>query len=116
MSSIKEAIFAAKDSNMEKVEVPEWNTTLYIKSMTGVFRDEFEAKVGKGKDGLYSIPNYRSYILVNTICDAEGTLVFNEDEIGSLGNMSAKVISELFDIATRLSGITKAEVDKLEKK
>ena len=40
----KDAILQAQDSKLEKLEVPEWGGHVFIKSMSGTERDNFEAE------------------------------------------------------------------------
>jgi len=57
----------------------------------------------------------RAKLCARTICDEKGKLLFKESDIEALGEKSGGALSTIFDIAQRLSGITKDDVEKLAK-
>ncbi len=117
MALSKDDILKAKDAKLEEVHVPEWGGSVFIRSMTGVERDSFDAsnftKDRKGGEYQVNLANMRARLLSLTICDENGVRLF--EDAGKLGGKSAKVLSRLFEIAQRLSGITKEEVEDAAK-
>ena len=109
----RRAILDSDDLDRELVRVPEWGGELYIRAMRGYERDAVEASVLQrtGKD----LTNVRARIVCMTAVDSEGKQLFEEGDIEKLGKKSAKVLERLFSVAQRLSGLTGADVEELEK-
>lgn len=110
-----EDIINAPDIQVERVEVPEWNGHVYVKSLAGIERDEFEGSLvkGKGKDKSISFTNIRAKLVARTACDANGKLIFTIDQIEKLGKKSAGALQRVFSVAQRLSGLTDDDVKEL---
>lgn len=70
----KQDILDIKDIEIEKVEVPEWGGFVFVKGMTGMERDTFEASIvqQRGKDARVNMVNIRAKLAAQTICDEEG--------------------------------------------
>jgi len=111
----KQAILDVKDIEIEKVEVPEWGGFVFVKGMTGLERDTFEASIvqQRGKDARVNMVNIRAKLASQTICDEEGIRLFNDKDVSDLGKKSANALQRVFDVAQRLSGITEDDVDEL---
>ena len=116
MSSLKrEDILAVKDIQIELVPVPEWGGEVYIKGMSGLERDAFEASVieQKGNKQKVNMANVRAKLAAQTLCDEEGNRLFNDADIKELGKKSASALQRVFEVAQRLSGIGDADVEEL---
>jgi len=113
----RDSILAAKDLNPVKVDVPEWNCTLYLRMLTGTERDAFEALFVDIRTGRQrSVPdNVRSRLLVQVVSDAQGNRLFVDNEILALGAKSAAVLDRLFTIACAMNGLSERDVEDLEK-
>lgn len=122
----RKAILSAKDLDLEPVEIPEWPytredgseaCTFWLRRMTGAERDAFEEETYIIRDGKSQIvrQNLRARLLVRTLVDPEGNRIFQDGEAPLLGNKAAAVLVRLYDIAQQLNGLTKADVDELEK-
>jgi len=109
----KEQILKAKDLQTETVDVPEWGGKVVVMGMTGKQRDEFEQSVIKGKKTNMS--NIRARLCQVSLVDEAGVLLFNSNDIAKLGGKSAAALDRCFEVASRLSGISKDDVEDLEK-
>ena len=109
----KDIILKADDCKIESVDVPEWGGTLYLRVMKGTERDAFEAETYK--DGKTDLKNFRSKLLVKTICDEKGSRIFSDDDAVLLGEKSAAVLDKLFDRVMTLNRFKKEDVDALVK-
>lgn len=109
----KEEILKADDLKTEIIEVPEWGGSVIIKAMTGKLRDEFEQDIVSGKK--IKMSNIRAKLCQVSIVDGNGDLLFNTSDIVKLGGKSAAALDRCFSIASRLSGISKDDVEDLEK-
>jgi len=116
VSSLKrDDILAVKDIQIELVPVPEWGGEVYIKGMSGLERDAFEASVieQKGNKQKVNMANVRAKLAAQTLCDEEGNRLFNDADIKELGKKSASALQRVFEVAQRLSGIGDADVEEL---
>jgi len=109
----REQILAAVDLKIEAVEVPEGGGTVYIRNLTGKARDRFEGSRFRmrGKDVEIVSDNTRASLLAATICNAEGVLQFTPEHIEALGDKSGELLDRLFDVAQRLSGLRKEDIE-----
>jgi len=109
----KDAIFAADDLQLEKVDIPQWGGHVFICPLTGFERDKFEGEM-QGKNGNKFI-NIRARMAVRTVCDQDGKKLFEDKDVNSVTKKSAKALDIIFEVATRLSGIEEDAVDDLVK-
>jgi hypothetical protein len=112
---IKEAILAADDLVTETVKVPEWNMTVYIRSMSGQERDKFESSAFNASTGKVNAENLRAKLVSMCLVDKEGSRIFSDKEAVELGKKSAKVLSRLYDIATKLNALSDDDIEELAK-
>lgn len=114
----RDAILNAIDLKHEDVEVEEWGGIVRVRGLKGTERDEFEASIviqdGDGKSHVES-RQMRARLCSKTIIDESGVRLFTEMDVGALGNKSAAALERVFDIAMRLAGMSKDEVEKLSK-
>lgn len=115
------AILAADDLQREAVEVPEWGGKVMVRGMTGAERDAYESTmllvkgtdVGLDKAGMIGA---RSRICALCIVDQEtGKRLFTDSQVTALGEKSGSALDRVFAVAQRLSGITKADQEELQK-
>lgn len=108
MALNKAKILAANDTKLEKVAVPEWGDDVYIKTLSGTERDQFEDAYSSEK-----MKNFRSRFLVLTLCDESGVRLFTDTEIDLIGSKRADIINRLFDRAWALNAFREADVEAL---
>lgn len=114
----REAILKADDLPVEEMEIPEWGGVVRIRAMSGKERDAYEESIIlKRKDGEYEtvMSNMRAKLLVRTIVDENDKPLFTTQDLELLGGKSADVLSRLFQVAARLSGISRDDVEELAK-
>lgn len=117
---LRDKILKAKGRlRREPVEVPEWADLLegekvYVRELTGRERDEYEAervKVTFGPRGRVSqeinLRNLRARLVVRTLVGEDGKRVFSEADAAEVGELGGAVLDRLFDVAQRLSGLSK---------
>lgn len=105
----RSAILAADDLPREEVSIPQWGGTVFVRTMTGAERDALEAIHLKSPGR-----NFRARVAVATVCDEKGQLLFTEADLVPLGTKSAAALDLILDVAMRLSGFNKKDVDRLE--
>lgn len=116
----REAILTADDLQVEVVEVPEWGGTVRVRGLTGAERDAFEASVidlaSNGRRApVMNLVNLRAKLAARCIVDEQGIRLFSDADIAALGQKSAHALQRVFEAAQRLSGLTKEDVEELEK-
>ena len=111
----KQEILDIQDIEIEQVDVVEWGGHVFVKGMSGIERDTFEASIvqQRGKDARVNMVNIRAKLAAQTICDEEGVKMFTEKDVHALGKKSASALQRVFDVAQRLSGITSGDIDEL---
>lgn len=113
----KDAILGAVDQKIEPVEVPEWGGVVYVRSLNGTERDAYEAAMVRlgvdGKPKEVRLQNMRARLCALSICDTEGKRLFAEADVETLGKKNAAALQRVFNVAQRLSGLTKRDVDEL---
>ena len=115
-TSLRDQILNIPDIQTEEVVVPEWGgLTVWVRGMSAAERDAFEADLlqGKGKNTSVNYRNMRAKLLVRCVVDAEGNRIFNPDDVGRLGQKSAKALTRRYNIATELSGVSDEDVEEL---
>jgi hypothetical protein len=114
---IEQAVFGLDDITTEEVPVPEWKTSVFVRSMTLDERDAWEASITETKNGevKQNLKDFYSKLVIRTAVDEQGNLLFAETDIPRLQKKSAKAMNRIFKVAQQLNGIGQEAVDKLEK-
>lgn len=106
-SKILAAINAASDIKVEKLNVPEWKTDVYLKVLSGTERDAFEAGYTDQR-----MQNFRVRFLVLTLCDEDGDRLFDDEQVALLGKRSSLVLGRLFEASWKLNMLSQDAVDE----
>lgn len=115
MSLTKEQILSADDKTREKIDVPLWGGEVYVQSIGGGDRELFELEfsVAAAKGLPFEKANVRARFLAACLCDQDGRLLFNAEDVEALGVKSNVVLCELFDVAKRVSKFGSDTTDEL---
>ena len=113
-------IFSAKDVTTETVSVPEWGhgASVLVRGMTGRERDGWESEnVRVDEQGKVHLTreNSRARLCARCIVDEAGARLFNEADTSALGEKCAAALDRIFDVAARLSGISRSARGQAEK-
>jgi hypothetical protein len=113
----KQEIYGADDTLFEDVDVPEWKGAVRVYGLTGTERDSFEASMieGTGKNQTMNTQNIRAKLCALAIRDENGKPMFDMGDINTLGQKSAAALDRVYEVAARLSKISKEDVDELAK-
>ncbi len=112
---IRETILASSDLPQQSVECPEWGQTLNVRTLTGAERDDFENAVqsaGKTKGGI-DLRGLKIKLVLLTLCDEDGGLLFDATDALVLNSKSSKVIDRIFQVAQKLNGLTAEDTEEL---
>lgn len=116
MALTREQILAVDDRRMEEVRVPEWGGSVWVRSLTGAEADamalcEFESGL-TGKDAL---ADYNARMVAKCACDEGGNPLFTLDDVAALGKKSAGALGRIVEVAHRLNGIGKSDLEAVQK-
>ena len=104
----KTQILEALDLKSEAVDVPEWNGSVLVRTMTGADRDAFEASlIVTQLDGTRkpNMTNMRAKLVALTVVDEAGALVFDVTDVDRLSLKSASALERVFTVAQRINGL-----------
>lgn len=112
----RDAILSASDATTEDVDVPEWGGTVRVRGLSGTERDQFESSmlVKRGKHRDVSLVNARAKLVSLAVIDENGERVFSDSDVVALGHKSAAALTRVYEVASRLSGLSDEDVDELE--
>ena len=112
----RKAILDSEDLKTEEIFIPEWNGSVFVRTLTGQERDEFEESMFRGKERKEAnFRNLRARLVALTVVDEAGKRLFNLDDMEILGRKSSRALDRIFDVAQRLAGFTGEDIKELEK-
>lgn len=119
MALSKADILAANDLPRRAVSVPEWGGDVYVRTMTGAERDEYETLVftrqQAGGGMVKDLRGVKSLLVVLTTVDDAGVRLFDKGDAEALSQKSAAAINRIADVALELAGYTAKDVEELAK-
>ena len=98
-------------STPELLSIPELGGDVYVKPQTAGEREALEAAFGEQRDKN----GIRATVFVHSVCDADGNLLFAEDDIEQVKQLPAKIVAKVFNKSNEINGISSDAVDKAEK-
>lgn len=116
-----ETILAPENLKPRLVKVPEWGGEVYVAALTADQRDEFETEWQRIKDERKQEDNvgFRAFLVASTLCDESNRLLCvngkRESTADALSGKAAGPVSRIFNAACELNGLTKDDVEELEK-
>lgn len=111
----KDEILNSNDRKIESLNVPEWGGDVCIRTLKGSERDAWEASLKVKDGGPTNLVNARARLAALVLCDEHGIRLFSDNEVGSLGEKSAKALTRVWEAALALNGIGDEAVKELEK-
>lgn len=105
-------ILAIDDQETEDVYVPQWDTVVTIRSLTGMERDKYEASLvsydrnerGQPQVKSMEFDNLRARLVALVAIDTKGTRLFtSQQHVLALGEKNANALDLLFQAAQRVS-------------
>ena len=99
------AAFGAK-FNTKKVEGAGIDD-LYIREISAGDRETFEDMITDNTIGN----KVRAFIFVKSVCDKDGKLLFNDEDIEEVADFKYSLLEKVFNESNKLNGITLGEVN-----
>jgi len=111
----RDEILGINDLPTEDVFVPEWNTWVRVRGLTGAERDQFEQSIveTRGKNTKVNLRNIRAKLVVLCCVDEQGNRIFRDEDAEVLGRKSAVALNRVFEVAQRLAGLRPEDVEEL---
>ncbi len=114
----RDDILRKTDLPRERVEVPEWGGHVYVRTLTGDERDQWEALLlgkarKKGGEREVIMQGARSRLAAMAICDEDGKSQFTLADAPLLGKLHAAALARVFEVGSRLSGLTEEDIEEL---
>lgn len=100
----KDDILSKIDLKKEKITVPEWGGDIFVSEMTADARDQWEQDIIQ-KDEKGNLRSARAKLLIATVCDEKGNLLFSPHDVVQVGKLSAKTVQKIIAVAQRLNGL-----------
>lgn len=112
---LRDKILSGSKLKIEAVEA--FDTIVYVQELTGKERDAFEASLSsiKGKNITMTMDNVRAKLVIRSLCDEDGLRVFEDADLESVGNLPASELDKVFEVAQRISGLKKEDIEELTK-
>lgn len=118
----KAAILGQNDLVQKRVDIPEWNGFVYVRSMTAEERDNHEmATLSTNEMGTTeeitkkNMENFRTRLCAATIVNQNGKTLFTVKDIPELAKKNGKAIGRIYDAACKVNGIGAKDVRDLSK-
>ena len=110
MSLTREAFFLSRQPQLERVDVPDLGSYVWVRPMSAGERDAFEVAHEKsgGKD-------FRARLTAAVCCDETGKPLFDAACVPSLSQLPASTLQPIVEAAIRINRLSAADVKELEK-
>jgi len=106
-------LLAPRPLPVVKVDIPERNDAIYVRVMTGLERDSYEAAIGG--DRALALRNKRARLVAYTACDADGKLLFTPEDADQLGQIMSWVeLDRIAEVAARINVVSDAAVEAIK--
>lgn len=108
----RQAILTANDSGCKPVDVPEWGGRVFLRKWTGRQRQEFRAWTEQRKGDTLADAEISSHIVVMSVCDQEGKLLFSNGDEELLLAKSGSVLNRIATEALQHNGLAAEAVEE----
>lgn len=114
----REEILGMEDILVEEVTIPQWkNRTVMVCGLTAAAKNQYQQSLVemRGTSQKLRLENSTAKLVALTVVNKERQRIFTERDIEKLGTKSAAALELIVEVANRLSGMTKKEVEDLVK-
>lgn len=111
----RNAIFSVHDIKTEKVFIPEWKGSVFVRGLTAYERDDFESSLldQSKKRTRISMRNARARLVVMAAVNEDGSQMFSEDDIPMLSLKSAIAVDRIYEVASAMAGLGDEDLEEL---
>lgn len=100
----RDTILACDDRGLERVDVPEWNGSVFVRVMEPAARHEWHG-VASGGEALSS-DEMAVQLVILCACDGEGARLFSQDDAPALRQRSGSAIDRIAFKAAAVNRLT----------
>jgi hypothetical protein len=98
----------------ETVRVDEWGGDVVVSEMTGERRDKWEQSLSdKDKSGRLISP--RAKMVLFSVTDEEGNMLFNENDLEAVGRLSSASLDKICNASLALNCLRPEDVEQASK-
>jgi len=101
-------ILDAEDISIELFDVPEWNGSVYLRTLKSGEGDEIARLMSK------NTPNANARVAIKCICDQNGGLVFKPRDAEDLANKSFSAINRILEKIVDMNNMGESADRELE--
>lgn len=112
--SLKNKIISTADIKTAPVEVPEWDCTLFVKTLTGTERAAFFRKAEECRKN-HAETDVVVHLVILTACDEHGVRLFNDADFAALSEKNVFAIDRVATAAGKLNGFDRDAVEDAKK-
>lgn len=109
----KSDILGSKGLKEKTIFIPEWGGSVTVRELTAGQRDHFEEAIvrRKGRKVTVDTKGLRARLVVMSVVDPKTKdLVFTENDISALMELSGSALDRIFTEASKLSGLNNQEL------
>lgn len=115
MNLTRDQILAARPMRCEEIDIPELGGIVRVRMMSAGDRERYESGLIDDTAGdarrRIRVGELAARLVVFSVVDAEGRLVFSEQDIPQVAALDADVVRRIADVATRLNKIGAAAAE-----
>jgi hypothetical protein len=110
-------ILEARDIKTEEVHVPEWGGWVRVRGLNGTELEKYERSIteGSGEDAHIVHGLVRVNLVAASVVGEDGKPLFGPADLQALARKSGAALDRVFDVARKLSGIGKKELEEMAK-
>lgn len=103
----REAILAADDLKLQRVDVPEWGAGSYVfvRTLRVREREELEAPMVAAR-GAVNIAGFRARVVIAACCDEQGHPLFTLEDATAISEKAAGAVERIAEAAMEANGMT----------
>ena len=117
MALTRDQIKAIQDIVFEEVEVPQWNDTVWVRSLTaeeqGMFKNSMLDQKGKNAKVTFNLSTIKA-VRMGACKDQTGEPLFQKADEEWLRKKNSGAVQVLFNAISRLSGLSEEDLEELK--
>ena len=108
-------ILAIPDIKTEELYIPEWDTWVLVRTLTGAEYAQYlkSIQTGKGKNKDVDMANAQAKLVALATVDQSGRRLWTASQVTALGEKSSAALARIFDKATDMAGLGEDEITDL---
>ncbi len=104
----RDQILSVVDECFQDVEIPEWNGTVRVRSLTGAQRAALLNSAKKVESA-----EWIEKMVAASVCDEDGNPLFTQEDVGKLSQKNAAALNRIFEAADKLNGFSDRALERI---